>query len=169
MTQFACWPLETRGAASGVPGRFRCLSCFRVVIDSSEQEFSACTLDGDREQHPGAPVAGDLERSMLQPGWILNVCTVSAEAQRGAPRRDGSVVSFLLQFFLPLLLQPQLLCLSRRHLSKMGPCNKSNAAFDDSWALTLIKCFIFYSVCVCVGVCVCAHAHKDVQRALMWE
>lgn len=37
----------------------------------------------------------------------------------------------------------------------MGPCNKSNAAFDDPWALTLIKCFIFYSVCVCVWVRVC--------------
>lgn len=81
MTQFACC-LQ----GSDV------LAVFLVVIDSSEQMFAASTLDGDGEQHPGAQVAGDLERSMLQPSWILNICTVCAEAQQGEQRKDGSVI-----------------------------------------------------------------------------
>lgn len=40
--------------------------------------------------------------------------------------------------------------MSRRHLSQTCPCNNSNAAFDDSWALTLIKCVLLFKMMLCV-------------------
>lgn len=71
----------------------------------------------------------------------------------GAPEKCCSIsVLFSPQVaaFTVLLCLENVLCnMSRRHLSQMCPRNTSNAAFDDSGALTLIKCVLLFKMMLC--------------------
>ena len=64
-----------------------------------------------------------------------------------------AVFTALLLLLLLLLLQLEnVLCnMSQRRLSQTCPRNNSNVAFDDSRALTLIKCVLLFKMTLCGG------------------